>query len=439
MRKKTKKIIVLIIILIGIIITAKLSGLLTIAPTDYVTYVKFRTLDSNNYGVNTWISYEPKCNGMQLISYGYIGETNLQSTTIDITCASEMPKGLGSCGANPLLLESNLPGGWLVEGEKPSLWRDSKGALCICDSGPGTGSLKYVGVRVFTSSDIDACTTGGYYPACVSATSVSAYASREVNCPAIPVCTDTCSSLEKQCGMQTICGNSVNCGTCQENNECNAGACISTPPPITCGNNIIESGEICDGNSLAQKTCENFNLASGNLKCKSDCLDYDLSLCQAPPVYDCSANWQCSSWGVCKNAQQIRQCTDMNNCGKLDGKPLESASCIPIEPIKTITSGECNSDETKCIRTNHYFCEKNKWVNKGEIAGRCGYIAPCIANECVGDAIYACTKGELKFEQTCDFGCKEAKCKIEKPIIQYILILLVLIVIGGIIWVASRR
>ena len=40
-----------------------------------------------------------------------------------------------------------------------------------------------------------------------------------------PPCTDTCSSLGFECGTQTVCGQSVDCGTCPAGETCTAGIC----------------------------------------------------------------------------------------------------------------------------------------------------------------------------------------------------------------------
>jgi hypothetical protein len=51
-----------------------------------------------------------------------------------------------------------------------------------------------------------------------------------------------------------------------------------------CGNNIKESGEICDGTDLGDATCD--SLATGNigtLSCAADCLNYDTTMCYPPP------------------------------------------------------------------------------------------------------------------------------------------------------------
>jgi len=38
-------------------------------------------------------------------------------------------------------------------------------------------------------------------------------------------CTDTCQSLEYECGLQTICDEEIDCGTCNEGYECIEGVC----------------------------------------------------------------------------------------------------------------------------------------------------------------------------------------------------------------------
>ncbi len=47
----------------------------------------------------------------------------------------------------------------------------------------------------------------------------------------------------------------------------------------------------------------------------------------------CYESWSCSDWSACQNGQQIRTCTDSNNCGTTKNKPTETQSC------QTQTSG----------------------------------------------------------------------------------------------------
>jgi 6-phosphogluconolactonase (cycloisomerase 2 family) len=46
-----------------------------------------------------------------------------------------------------------------------------------------------------------------------------------------------------------------------------------------CGNNLKESGEVCDGNDLNSETCESKGYDSGTLSCSNDCLNFDTSDC----------------------------------------------------------------------------------------------------------------------------------------------------------------
>ena len=47
----------------------------------------------------------------------------------------------------------------------------------------------------------------------------------------------------------------------------------------------------------------------------------------------CTPNWQCGDWTTCANSQQTRTCTDSNNCGNTNGKPVLTQSCnMPVLP-----------------------------------------------------------------------------------------------------------
>ncbi len=42
----------------------------------------------------------------------------------------------------------------------------------------------------------------------------------------------------------------------------------------------------------------------------------------------CTPSWTCNSWSSCVNNQRTRICTDLNNCGTIIGKPLETETCV---------------------------------------------------------------------------------------------------------------
>ena len=61
-------------------------------------------------------------------------------------------------------------------------------------------------------------------------------------------------------------------------NGCVDGACKKSDSSL-CGNGIIDSGEVCDGENLNSKTCASANEGENGLKCSSDCQSFDKSNC----------------------------------------------------------------------------------------------------------------------------------------------------------------
>ncbi len=50
-------------------------------------------------------------------------------------------------------------------------------------------------------------------------------------------------------------------------------------PPQPCGNGVVNSGELCDGENLGGKSCADFGFSSGTLVCRKDCADFVTSMC----------------------------------------------------------------------------------------------------------------------------------------------------------------
>src|SRR3989344_5094388 len=46
-----------------------------------------------------------------------------------------------------------------------------------------------------------------------------------------------------------------------------------------CGNNVIETGEVCDGTSLAGQSCTTRGFTGGTISCSVDCLSFNTNLC----------------------------------------------------------------------------------------------------------------------------------------------------------------
>jgi len=59
----------------------------------------------------------------------------------------------------------------------------------------------------------------------------------------------------------------------------NTASCVSTGP--VCGDGIVNGFETCDGTNVNGVTCADFSATAGTVRCTSDCLDYDSSGCTA--------------------------------------------------------------------------------------------------------------------------------------------------------------
>ncbi len=77
-------------------------------------------------------------------------------------------------------------------------------------------------------------------------------------------CTDTCDSLVKQCGIQTICEESVNCGTCLNGYVCSSGLCVLEETctdtcnslNYNCGTHFICGSSVNCGTCSTGYTCQ---------------------------------------------------------------------------------------------------------------------------------------------------------------------------------------
>jgi hypothetical protein len=90
--------------------------------------------------------------------------------------------------------------------------------------------------------------------------------------------------------------------------------CDDGPSPVTlgCGNNLVETGEACDGADLGDATCISLGFDGGELGCTEAC-GYDTSLCVAP---------QCTSCGDCEG----RSCID----GRCAPCETDADCCAPF-------------------------------------------------------------------------------------------------------------
>ena len=137
------------------------------------------------------------------------------------------------------------------------------------------------------------------------------------------ICTDSCITLNKQCGMQTICGNQINCGNCVYGKICQNGQCVSGICTDTCSSKGFECGTqtIC-GESANCGTCTTGSCSSG--KCVTICPSETTKCPDGTCKADCSTPSGCSSQSDCKSDQIC-----------------EKSKCSTCEFFQTQKNNEC--------------------------------------------------------------------------------------------------
>lgn len=114
-----------------------------------------------------------------------------------------------------------------------------------------------------------------------------------------------CNGKDNNCNGFVDSGYDIGCG---------GGGGSSGGGVVYCGN-----GE-CDG----LDTCET---------CPEDCGEC------------CEEDWACTGWSACQpDGIQTRTCTDDNDCGTTESKPIETQSCVPAPPSPPETQEICGND-----------------------------------------------------------------------------------------------
>ncbi len=125
------------------------------------------------------------------------------------------------------------------------------------------------------------------------------------------------------------------------------------PNPLLCGNNVINTGEQCDGINLNGQTCIGLGFGAGSLTCNLNC------------TFNASG---CSGYSAaCGNniLEEFEEC-EMNNetdpsSPMYSGNPSCTAYCIDNELGMTgsgnisCNSNSCSVDYSACVCSNTYF------------------------------------------------------------------------------------
>ena len=183
-------------------------------------------------------------------------------------------------------------------------WGTGNSCNILAPSSPGP--MNYVACMDF-DSDYDFTDTGEHST------------QQTVTFTSLQTCGNNITEGTEQCdgtalNGQTCTSKGYTGGTLACNQDCTGfvtSACTSPPPNQTqpqCGNGIIEGTEQCDNQTLGGATCIGRGFASGNLTCKADCT-FNTINCISAPLQQCGN----------RKIEGTEQC---------DGTNLSGRSCI---------------------------------------------------------------------------------------------------------------
>lgn len=161
----------------------------------------------------------------------------------------------------------------------------------------------------------------------------------------------------------TLCLDSVNCtaiGKYWYNEICNAGECVPqtcSDLSYTCGETSDGCGTILDcGKCSEGSTCRDGRCQQKSTGAKEQIPTTTVITTNAVSEEDnaCTPNWECGEWQKCIDSQQVRVCTDLNDCGSSDEMPTTLQKCIMPE---TCFDGIKNQDETQ-VDCGGSICKK---------------------------------------------------------------------------------
>ncbi len=203
--------------------------------------------------------------------------------------------------------------------------------------------------------------------------------------PTFVMCTDSCSSLGKNCGNWTFCNKTVNCG------NCSTGTCNSTGQcSVSCFDECANEGLSCQGNmsyncSVGTDRClhrTNLTMCGTGQECfngtcivisecssNSTCFS-NTSLTNICSIGFCSSTSRCqaiynSSAQICRN--NVSECDMPSNCtgssgvcpsniNKTDGIICSIGKCSVGKCVNCTSEGDCGEDKCYGTEFRDYSC-----------------------------------------------------------------------------------
>ena len=174
-----------------------------------------------------------------------------------------------------------------------------------------------------------------------------------------PTCTDTCESLGYECGINTVCSQSIDCGNCEDGFTCQTnGTCITNP--LNCTDTCLSLGYQCGDVTICEvttncgictlpKTCNVSNMCSCTPETNTSfCTRLNKTCGSVTALDNCGINRTVSSCGSCSieyscaaNGTCILNCTTHSYSTCYNGDVYWYNSCNEREEIRY----DCNSTQ----------------------------------------------------------------------------------------------
>ncbi len=155
----------------------------------------------------------------------------------------------------------------------------------------------------------------------------------------------------------------------------------------TCGNGVIEGGEVCDGSELGGATCADFGCTGGGtLACNSSCTGFDTSGCSDCPI--------CDNNGTCDAGEDCVSCPSDCVSGTSSGAVCGNGVCEAGDGEDCLScSADCNGTQNG-KPSNRFCCGDGDGQNPVSCSdSRCGGSSACTdvpqvpASFCCGDFV----------------------------------------------------
>jgi len=124
---------------------------------------------------------------------------------------------------------------------------------------------------------------------------------------------------------------------------------VTAPCSASCGNGVIECGEVCDGGALGGQTCGDFGCTGGGtLACNLTCDGFDTSSC-----FGCAA---CDNDGICELGEDCGGCPNDCASGNTSGAVCGNGICEAGNGENCVTcAADCNGRQSG-KPANRYCC-----------------------------------------------------------------------------------